>query len=179
MKELKDEREIVLRVQEGDADAFEVLYRRYVDRIYPLALRMSGDVLQAEELTQDIFVRAWEKIRLFKGRSSFFTWLYRLAVNFILQSERSRRRSAAHKLVREEISTMLPASREPDCDPEALIDLQRAMAGLPKKARAVLILHEIEGMTHIQIAELVGISPGTSKAQLHRARRLLKEELIR
>lgn len=164
-------------MQEGDADAFEVLYRRYVDRIYPLALRMSGNAFRAEDLTQEIFVRAWEKIRQFKGKSSFLTWLYRLAVNLILQNERSRRRSDARFAAQE--PSVLSRAIEEDCDVETRMDLEKALARLPTKARAVVILHELEGMTHGDIAGLVGISPGTSKAQLHRARRLLKEELCR
>jgi RNA polymerase sigma-70 factor (ECF subfamily) len=172
-----DEKAVILRVQEGDANAFEILYRRYLDRIYPLALRMSGNALRAEELTQDIFVRAWEKIRLFKGKSSFFTWLYRLAVNFLLQSERSRKRSDAHVMFREPSKF----SRSPglNFEVETRMEIEQALSRLPKKARAVLILHELEGMTHLQISQLADISPGTSKAQLHRARKLLKEELSR
>ena len=138
---------------------------------------MSGNALRAEELTQEIFVRAWEKIRLFKGKSSFFTWLYRLAVNYLLQSERSRRRSDARVTPRE--PSMFSGSSGLDFEVETRMDIEQALSRLPKKARAVLILHEIEGMTHIQIAQLAGISPGTSKAQLHRARKLLKEELSR
>ena len=174
MVERVDEKVVILRVQEGDANAFEILYRRYLDRIYPLALRMSGNALRAEELTQDIFVRAWEKIRLFKGKSSFFTWLYRLAINLLLQSERSRRRSDARVTSQE--PSMFSMSCGSNDEVEARMDIEQAITRLPKKARAVLILHEIEGMTHLQIAQLVGISPGTSRAQLHRARRLLKEE---
>jgi RNA polymerase sigma-70 factor (ECF subfamily) len=136
---------------------------------------MSGNALRAEELTHDVFVHAWEKIRQFKGRSSFLTWLYRLAVNHILQEERSRKRASA-RISELEIAT-LPLAAEGDGDMAALMDLERALARLPGKARAVVIFHELEGMTHREIAKLVGISPGTSKAQLHRARRLLKEEL--
>ena len=177
----------MLRVQEGDANAFEVLYRRYVDRIYPLTLRMSGDVVRAEELTQDIFVRAWEKIRLFHARSSFYTWLYRLAMNHVLQKERSRRREERRVLapdpsrLRLSAASRAPESNLPisDCSADSRIDLQRALSRLPKKARAVLILHEMEGKSHPEIARLMGIAPGTSKAQLHRARSLLKEALCR
>jgi len=174
----------VRRVQEGDANAFETLYRRCVDRIYPLALRMSGDPVRAEELTQDIFVRAWEKIHLFRARSSFYTWLYRLAVNHVLQQERSRRRREAHSVKSDpallEVSPRRGADRGgSDCGVESRMDLQRELARLPKRARAVLILHEIEGRSHPEIARLMGIAPGTSKAQLHRARRLLKEALCR
>jgi RNA polymerase sigma factor (sigma-70 family) len=154
-----------------------VLYRRYVDRIYPLALRMSGNVFRAEELTQDIFVRAWEKIRQFKGKSSFMTWLYRLAINLILQEERSRKRTDA-RLAANEPPEFIRVSGA-DGDIEDRMDLERALSRLPQKARVVVILHELEGMTHLEIARLAGISPGTSKAQLHRARRLLKKELCR
>ena len=138
---------------------------------------MSGNALRAEELTHDIFVRAWEKIRQFRGRSSFLTWLYRLAVNHLLQEERSRKRAHA-RFSEQELST-LPLAAAGDCDMAARMDLEKALARLPSKARAVVIFHELEGMTHGEIARLVGISPGTSKAQLHRARQLLKGELCR
>jgi RNA polymerase sigma-70 factor (ECF subfamily) len=179
-KQAEEERALIRRIQQGkEVEAYAMIYRQYVNRIYPLALRMSADPARAEELTQDIFVRAWEKIGLFRGESSFYTWLYRLAVNFILQSERSRKRRS-----RREMSCADPgaaAAAAPAGNPagslDSRLDLERAIARLPAGARAVLLLHDLEGLTHREIARLTGTSVGGSKAQLHRARRLMRKVL--
>ena len=171
-----NEQQLIRRIQQkGDADSYERIYRTYVDRIYPLALRICGDQHRAEELTQDIFVRTWQKIGLYKGKSSFYTWLYRLAMNVILGSERSLKIRKEREILSSDLS-QIPM----DCnDLDTRIDLQRAMERLPIKARAVLVLHDIEGLKHAQIANCTGISVGTSKAQLHRARKLMREMLNR
>jgi len=154
-----------------------MIYKQYVNRIYPLALRMSGDRVRAEELTQDIFVRAWEKIGLFRGESSFYTWLYRLAVNVILQSERSRKRRSRREPACSDPVENFAAAGDDSLD--ARIDLERAISRLPAGARSVLLLHDLEGLTHREIARLTGTTVGACKAQLHRARRLLRGELER
>ena len=166
----------VARAAAGDRRAFERLYRVHADRIFSLCTRMCGDRAVAEELTQDVFVRAWEKLTLFRGDSAFGTWLHRLAVNVILNARKGegRRRSRVDESV-DDLET-LPHS--PDHVGERM-DLQAAIAALPPGARRVFVLHDVQGYRHEDIAELLGMTSGGSKAQLHRARMLLREALTR
>jgi RNA polymerase sigma-70 factor (ECF subfamily) len=142
---------------------------------------MSGSRARAEELTQDVFVRAWEKLPLFRGESAFSTWLHRLAVNVVLN---------ARKVEGRERSRAAPESDEGDDDQEMFgaaepapiaerMDLEAAIATLPPGARKVFVLHDVEGFKHEEIAEMLGVTSGGSKAQLHRARMLLREALQR
>lgn len=166
---------LVRRVQAGDVDAFEPLYRQHVDRVYALCLRMSRDPVEAGELTQDVFVRCWERIESFRGESRFGTWLHRVAVNVVLEHGRSRDRRESRVVPAEE-----PALLESGGivgSHETRMDLDDAIRRLPPKARTVFILHDIEGFRHREIAQLTGSAPGTMRAQLHRARRLLMEAL--
>jgi len=169
--------DLVRRAQRGDETAFERLYRRSGNLIYALALRFSGDATRAEELTQDVFVRVWEKIGSYRWESAFDTWLYRLAVNLVLSDLRSRGRRSNWELLGEEKAMNAAVGRA--ASPGRVIDLERAVASLPAGARAVFLLHDVEGYRHREIAELTGIATGTCKAQLHRARRLLREALGR
>jgi len=142
-----------------------------------LCLRLTGDAGTAEERTQDVFVRAWDKLRSFRGESAFSTWLHRLAVNVVMNERRTTIR-------REQRVT-------PVATPEVLergrgegtaglnIDLERAIAALPEGAREIFVLYDIEGYSHAEIAAMTGIAEGTSKAQLFRARHLLREKLDR
>jgi RNA polymerase sigma-70 factor (ECF subfamily) len=166
---------LVSRAREGDLSAFEALYRRYVRRIYALCLRLSGDTSLAEDLTQEAFVRAWKKMAQFRGESAFSTWLHPLAVNVVLAERRSRRSRDAHTFLTDDVSS----HERPTAGfgPEVRLDIERAVASLPAGARAVFVLHDIEGYRHEEIAEMTGVTIGTSKAQLHRARQLLKERL--
>jgi RNA polymerase sigma-70 factor (ECF subfamily) len=166
---------LVSRAREGDLAAFEVLYRQHLRRVYALCLRLSGEVALAEELTQEAFVRAWKKLAQFRGESAFSTWLYPLAVNVALAERRSRRSREAHTFLTDDVAAHeRPAS---DADPEGRLDIERAVASLPAGARAVFVLHDIEGYRHDEIAGMTGVTVGTSKAQLHRARQLLKKRL--
>jgi RNA polymerase sigma-70 factor (ECF subfamily) len=177
-REAPSERSDTVRLaQQGDVAAFERLYRENVDRIYALCLRMCGDSGRAQELAQDVFVRAWEKLGSFEGKSAFSTWLHRLAVNVVLGS----RRAEAIRIGRVFGTDDLEAYETPTrpADPGHAMDLERAIAALPSGARAVFVLHDVEGYKHEEIAELHGIAVGTCKAQLHRARRLLREALER
>jgi len=164
----------VARAAAGDRRAFERLYRAHADRIFSLCARMCGDRTVAEELTQDVFVRAWEKLALFRGDSAFGTWLHRLAVNVILNARKGdgRRRSR----VDESIDDLETLPHSPAHVGERM-DLQAAIAGLPPGARRVFVLHDVQGYRHEDIAELLGMTSGGSKAQLHRARMLLREAL--
>ena len=177
-REAPSERSDTVRLaQQGDVAAFERLYRENVDRIYALCLRMCGDSGRAQELAQDVFVRAWEKLGSFEGKSAFSTWLHRLAVNVVLGS----RRAEAIRIGRVFGTDDLEAYETPTrpADPGHRMDLERAIAALPSGARTVFVLHDVEGYKHEEIAELHGIAVGTCKAQLHRARRLLREALER
>jgi RNA polymerase sigma-70 factor (ECF subfamily) len=166
----------VARAAAGDRRAFERLYRTHADRVFSLCARMCGDRAAAEELTQDVFVRAWEKLSLFRGDSAFGTWLHRLAVNVILNAQKGdgRRRSR----IDESVDDLEVLPHSPDHVGERM-DLQAAIAGLPPGARRVFVLHDVQGYKHEDIAELLGMTSGGSKAQLHRARMLLREALTR
>ena len=172
-----DATHLVEQACRGDQAAFEALYRANVGRIYALCLRLSADVVRAEELTQSAFVRAWEKLGSFRGESAFSTWLHRLTVNLVLEDKRSERRRTERVLTTDDPALLDEGSVE--MQPDVGIDLERAIALLPPGARAAFVLHDIEGYRHNEIAELTGTSPGTSKVQLHRARRLLRKALER
>jgi RNA polymerase sigma-70 factor (ECF subfamily) len=156
----------------GDAHAFARLYREHAGRIHSLARRMAGHD-EADELTQDVFVRAWEKLCTFRGESAFGTWLHRLAVNLILakRAESSRRRG---RDAGDEALEWTPARA---AHPELAMDFETAIQRLPDGARQVFVLFDVEGYRHEEIAEMLGVSVGTSKSQLHRARMILREHL--
>lgn len=162
----------------GDRRAFETLYREHVNRVFSLCMRMVADRALAEELTQDVFVRAWGKLSLYRGESAFSTWLHRLAVNVVLNQRkgagRDRKRFGADEDELDEI-----VHPRQDAPPGMRLDLEAAIAALPPGARRVFVLHDIEGFRHEEIAEQLGITSGGSKAQLHRARMLLRENLDR
>jgi RNA polymerase sigma-70 factor (ECF subfamily) len=171
------ERQRVKEAQAGNVTAYEELYRDNVGRVFGLCLRMSGDATLAEELAQDVFVKAWRKLGTFRGESAFSTWLYPIAVNVSLSERRSRRRREARVTVTDDLAPYeKPARREGS---EERMDLQKALEVLPEGARAVFVLHDVEGYKHEEIGALMGVAVGTSKAQLHRARRLLREALAR
>jgi RNA polymerase sigma-70 factor (ECF subfamily) len=160
----------------GDRRAFERLYRAHSDRVYSLCARMVSDRGTAEELTQDVFVRAWEKLAQFRGESSFGTWLHRLAVNVTLNHLKSDGRHRRRTVGDDEVMDALPAM---PLAPGDRMDLERAIAKLPPGARRIFVLHDVEGFKHEEIAVQLGITSGGSKAQLHRARLLLREALQR
>lgn len=160
----------------GDTTAFEALYRKHLGRVHALCWRLCGaNEWLAQEMTQDSFVRAWQKLHLFRGDSAFGTWLHRLTVNVVLGDKRSRMRRLAHEQPMEEIPDGLAKAK--DAGPANRMDLEKQIARLPDRARTVLILHDIEGFRHAEIAEMADMAVGTSKAQLHRARKLLREYL--
>jgi RNA polymerase sigma-70 factor (ECF subfamily) len=168
----------VIAARSGDDLAFERLYRQHVGRVYALALRLCGSAAEADSLTQDTFVRAWERLATFRGESTFGTWLHRLAVNVILGDRRTEwRRNHRITASGDLLELQVAESRTPQ--PGIRLDLEAAIAALPAGARTVFVLHDVEGYEHAEIAELSGIAVGTSKAQLFRARRLLREALER
>jgi RNA polymerase sigma-70 factor, ECF subfamily len=169
----EDERADVARAAAGDPGAFERLYRRHVGRVYSLARRMLGEE-EAEDATQEVFVRAWTKLDRFHGDSAFGTWLYRLAVNALL----GRRNTLTTRRARFEAAAAdapLPATRPVRVD--LRVDFDAALERLPKGARQVFVLHDVEGYTHEEIGGMLAVTTGTSKSQLHRARMALREYL--
>ncbi|OFV79891.1 MAG: hypothetical protein A2Y78_03810 [Acidobacteria bacterium RBG_13_68_16] len=169
------ERELVRAAQAGDLPAFEQLYRSAVGLVYAICLRMAGSAALAEELTQDVFVRAWRKLPTFRGESAFATWLTRLAVNVVLTERRDRGRREARLAFSDDLDSLAPPA--PAGHPGTALDLEKAIAGLPEQARRVFILHDVEGWGHGEIARLTGLAVGTCKSHLHRARALLREVL--
>lgn len=159
----------------GDTRAFERLYRAHVGRIHGLARRMtSAD--EAADLTQEIFIRAWEKLGTFRGEAAFGTWLYRVAVNVILGRRASLARQRERFIAEDDLLQNLPSRAAPH---DLGMDFEAALARLPEGARQIFVLHDIEGYKHEEIARLLGVTSGTSKAQLHRARLMLRRGLNR
>jgi len=166
------------RAAAGDFRAFERLYRTHAGRVHGLARRMlSPD--EAAEATQDAFVRAWQKIGQFRGESAFGTWLHRLAVNVFLARRQVLRLERERHVRDEAVLAAVPARGAHARGAEARVDVEAAIDELPPGAKTVFVLHDVEGYKHEEIAELHGIAVGTCKAQLHRARRLLREALER
>lgn len=163
----------VAQAAAGDVRAFEHLYRVHLSRVHSLVRRMAGG-RDTDELTQDVFVRAWQKLGSFRGDSAFGTWLHRLAVNVVIERFRTdtARRQRLHD--GEEIFETLPGARH---SADLSMDFETAIARLPEGAREIFVLHDVEGYKHHEIATLLGISAGTSKAQLHRARMMLRKHL--
>ena len=167
--------QVIDRARSGDVDAFEAVYRTHACAIQALCLRMSGDRSVARELVQDVFVRAWERLPSFRGQSSLATWLHRLAVNVVLEKWRSAKRDALRLI--DDPDGMAFDAPTAQADLDSAMEIEGAMARLPAGARAVFVLHEIEGYSHEEIAAMTGIATGTSRTQLFRARRALAKML--
>ena len=163
----------VARAAAGDVRAFEALYRAHLPRVHGLVRRMTGG-RDADELTQDVFVRVWQKLGTFRGDSSFSTWLHRLAVNVVIERFRTDKARRARLHDGEDIFEMLPG---PAQTRDLGMDFEAALEKLPDGAREIFVLHDVEGYKHHEIATMLEISAGTSKAQLHRARMMLRKHL--
>ncbi len=170
---LNDERGWVERAQQADTAAFESLYRLHVDRVYGLCLRMTGNASEAEDCTQEAFIQAWNKLSKFRGDSAFSTWIHRIAVNSVL----GRMRKSRRELDRIQAVTDISPVPETVGDDGNFEDLQQAVDDLPDGAKHVFVLHAVYGYSHHETGEMLGIATGTSKAQLHRAKRLLAQQL--
>lgn len=168
-----DEQAWVQRARQADTAAFESLYRMHVDKVYGLCLRMTGNVAEAEDCTQEAFIQAWNKLSMFRGDSAFSTWLHRIAVNSVLARMRKSRREQDRIQAVTDISPAAEAVGESG----SFEDLQQAVDDLPAGARHVFVLHAVYGYSHDETGEMLGIATGTSKAQLHRAKRLLARQL--
>lgn len=178
-KVLDQEHAEVALAAAGDRRAFERLYRTHVDRVFSVCARMVGDRTRAEELTQDVFVRVWEKLKQFRGEAAFGTWLHRLAVNVVLNERKTDRRRMDRVEEVEDLDTVMHGDAQSGRSPGLAIDLEAAIQLLPPGARKVFVLHDVEGYTHEEIARMMGVTSGGTKAQLHRARMLLRDALER
>jgi RNA polymerase sigma-70 factor (ECF subfamily) len=163
----------VARAAAGDVRAFEDVYRTHLPRVHSLVRRMTAG-RDADELTQDVFVRVWQKLGTFRGDSSFTTWLHRLAVNVVIERFRSDQTRRARLHDGEGIFDLLPG---PAMTRDLGMDFEAALEKLPDGAREIFVLHDVEGYKHHEIATMLEISAGTSKAQLHRARMMLRKHL--
>ncbi len=163
----------IRQAQRSDAQAFEALYRLHVDKVYGLCLRMTGNVSEAEDCAQEAFIQAWNKLDKFRGDSAFSTWLHRIAVNSVLGRIRKSKRE------QDRIEAVADTAPAPISTPDTgeLRDLSQAINRLPEGARHVFVLHAVYGYSHEEAGSMLGIAAGTSKAQLHRARRLLAQQL--
>jgi RNA polymerase sigma-70 factor (ECF subfamily) len=163
----------VARAARGDGCAFERLYWAHVPRVHSLVRRMLGDA-DADEVTQDVFVRTWQKLGTFRGESAFGTWLHRLAVNVVIER---RRNFAIHRDRIAEDPDAVDAASVLPAAVHLTVDFENAIQRLPPGAREIFVLHDIEGYKHREIAALLDIASGTSKRQLHRARMLMRAHL--
>jgi RNA polymerase sigma-70 factor (ECF subfamily) len=176
--------EAIRRAQQGDAAAFERVYRLHSRRVYALCLRMVGNTAEAEDLTQEAFLQLFRKIATFRGESAFSTWLHRLAVNVVLM--RLRKKTLPESSLEEttEPDEETGGPRKDVGGPDLLltgsidrVNLERAIEQLPPGYKTVFILHDIQGYEHNEIAEIMDCSIGNSKSQLHKARMRLRELL--
>ena len=159
----------------GDARAFERLYRAHVPRVHSLVRRML-DADEADDLTQDVFVRAWQKLPTFRGEAAFGTWLHRVAVNVILARRKTVGTERGRFDASEDALDQVPGRHHA---PEGAVDFEAAVSRLPDGARQVFVMHDVEGYTHEEIGKMLGVVPGTSKSQLHHARMALRNYLNR
>jgi RNA polymerase sigma-70 factor (ECF subfamily) len=170
--------ELVGRIQSGDGSAFEALYKQHSTRLYNLASRMMGAHGDADDLLQDIFLLAYRKLGSFRGESSLGTWLYRLAMNHCLDVLRNRQtRMGQQTDSLDEPDAMPVASPVPVLGAVSRIDLERAIELLPPACRAAFLLHDVEGFGHQEVGTMLGISEGTSKSQVHKARMRIRSYL--
>ena len=179
------ERALVSRAQGGDEAAFGELFETHKRRIYSLCLRMTGSAADAEDLTQETFLRVFRKIDSFRGQSTFYTWLHRLAINQVLMHLRKRRLESISLDEAQSSSEQQPFTREYPQDDRRLtgtadrIALNKAAANLPRGYRTAFVLHDVQGYNHDEIARMLNWSVGSSKSQLHKARRSLRARLRR
>jgi len=175
----------VRAAQRGDELAFAALYDAYAPRVFALCVGLAGNREAAAELVQDVFVRVWEGLASFRGDSAFSSWLHRLAVNVALEAKRKGQRRSLRVMIAADLESthgagpVLFEGPARTVDTALAIDLEDAIARLPAGARAVFVLHDVEGFRHDEIGERLGIAEGTSRAHLFRARRLLRETLER
>jgi len=167
-----NEQRLIRNAMSGDARAERALFDAHVERIWRVVFRMTGDEALSEDLVQDAFVRAFDRLDSFRGDASFGTWLHAIAVSVTLNGLQQRRRRRDHEAEREDMTT-LPAAA-PAGRPDLRHDLDRAVASLDDPHRCVFVMHDLEGFTHEEIAAAMGTPVGTAKARLSRARARLR-----
>lgn len=188
-----DKLQLVRKAQTGDVAAYEQLYRQHVSGVYGLCLRLVADPVQAEILTQDVFVRAWQKLGTYQGRGDFGGWLHRITVNVVREDRRREARWArmtrsvpgveSREGDQQDMASQMAMKEKYEgtvTPPEAMaerIDLDRAIAALPLGARLAFVLHDVMGYPQAEIASMTDSALGTVKAQVHRARSLLRKAL--
>ena len=170
-----DERNLIERVRGGDSRAERELYDAHVDRVYRLAYRLAGDDDLARDFTQETFIRAFERLDGFRGDAAFSTWLHSIAMSVALNGLRKVKRFRTRESDLEEAHELPGSVRL--AEPDLKLKLARAIDALPERSRMVFVMHDVEGFTHEEIAETMGMEAGTSKAQLSRARAKLREAL--
>jgi len=170
-----DDGQLVAAVLRGEARAERELYDRHVDRVFRLAHRLAGDETLARDFTQDTFVRAFERLEEFRWDASLATWLHAVATSVILNGLKKVKRIRSREQAGDQLPEVAVTRRE--AEPDLKLRLARAIDGLPNGYRTVFVMHDVEGYTHEEIASALGIQPGTSKAQLFRARERLRSEL--
>jgi RNA polymerase sigma-70 factor (ECF subfamily) len=170
-----EERELISRVLAGDPSAERALYDTHVDRVFRLVYRMAGDMDRAQDYTQETFIRAFSRLDSFRGESALSTWLGSIAISVTLNGLRKVRRLQERELGLDDVVGTGHTARE--AEPDLKSRLTQAIDNLPEGYRAVFVMHDVEGYTHEEIATSLGVHPGTSKAQLFRARARLREAL--
>jgi len=170
-----NDRELIGRVLAGDPGAERALYDAHVDRIFRLVYRMAGDLDRAQDWVQETFIRAFDRLASFRGESALGTWLCSIAISVSLNGLRQLRRAREREVALDDAAPMGQQPRE--SDPDLRTRLGEAIDALPDGYRAVFVMHDVEGYTHDEIARTLGVQPGTSKAQLFRARAKLREAL--
>ena len=163
----------------GDVRAFEALYREHCGKVYGLCLRMTRQRELAEDCTQQTFIKAWHNLSRFEGRSAFGSWLHSIAVHVVLSQRRSDKPWLSFDGTLEETADDSSFDLPQVSDAAEVLDLERALSALPDGARYVMVLHTIYGYGHEEIATMLDVAVGTCKAQLHRARRMLRERMER
>jgi RNA polymerase sigma-70 factor (ECF subfamily) len=166
---------VLQRVASGDTDAFELVYRAYGAEVYALCLRMVGDSTEAQELVQDVFVRAWERRDSFRGESAFGSWLHRLAVNVVLERFRSDKRRDDRVTLQQDLT--LSNAEATRGSPDDQLDIESSLSRLPRGARVAFVLHHVEGYSYEEIAELTHLAPATIRAHVFHARQMLMRML--
>jgi RNA polymerase sigma-70 factor (ECF subfamily) len=169
-----DDSELVAATIDGNVASFEALYRRHSGRVYGLCIRLARNSADAQDCTQETFIKAWRQLETFRGGSSFGTWLHRIAVNEVLARKRRASTEDRHLRVVQADTAASGGRRDPDAD---LDELEQAIRNLPERAREAFVLHKIYGYTHEESAGMLNIAVGTCKSQVHRAAKLLGEAL--
>jgi RNA polymerase sigma-70 factor, ECF subfamily len=168
-----EDHELVRQAREGDGGAVRALYQRHARRVLAIVRRLAGDEALAEDWAQEAWVRAIRALPTFRGDAQFSTWLHRIAVNSALHGRRSRERKAGREAPIDEFV----ATRPMGGNVVLKLQLQRALDQLPEGMRRVLVLHDVEGYTHEEIGEMLGVNPGTCKSQLFKARAKMRRLL--